>query len=403
MLIFLVYCSFLLPFSWASDLTIQGLHGFIDNGAYILQVPGKKRRSYNINSPLIPASTIKILTSLMALETLGPQHRFSTSFYRDEVGNLYVKGEGDPFLTSEAIAQIAWQLEQFGIETIHSLIFDSSAYELEGPPNQSANTDNPYDAASAALAVNFNTLSFTVLNNKEVISGEDQTPTLPIMKNLGSLYPKGSHRIHVNSLPATGQLTNTIRYCGELFTALLQQQGITVSHGFTSGEIPESAVPVFVYTSEKNVADQVRLCLQYSTNFIANQLFLACGAKKFGYPATWKKAILAGRQYRSQQLGLTSLEIHQVDGSGLSTKNKIQATAMLTILKKFEPYADLLPKQRSIYIKSGTLTDVYTYAGYFIKSEKLSPFVILLNQKMNSRDVILKRLEHEFHTIAGPP
>jgi D-alanyl-D-alanine carboxypeptidase/D-alanyl-D-alanine-endopeptidase (penicillin-binding protein 4) len=403
MLIFLMYCSFLIPFSWASDLTIQGIHGFIENGAYILQIHGKKRRSFNTNAPLIPASTIKILTGLMALETLGPQHRFSTSFYQDDVGNLYVKGDGDPFLTSEAIAQITWQLKQFGIETIHSLIFDSSAYELEGPPNQSANTDNPYDASSAALAVNFNTLSFTVANNKEVISGESQTPTLPIMKNLGSLYPQGTHRINVDSMPATGQLTNTIRYCGELFTALLQQQGITVSHGFTSGKIPESAVPVFVYTSEKSVADLVRLCLQYSTNFIANQLFLACGAKKYGYPATWKKAILAGRQYRSQQLGLTSPEIHQVDGSGLSTRNKITAAAMLTLLEEFDPYANLLPKQRSMYIKSGTLTDVYTYAGYFRKSEKLSPFVIILNQKLNNRDIILKRLEHEFHTIAGPP
>jgi D-alanyl-D-alanine carboxypeptidase/D-alanyl-D-alanine-endopeptidase (penicillin-binding protein 4) len=403
MLIFGAYFSFLQPFAWASDLHIKALHGYIDNGAYALQIPGEKRRSFNINTPLIPASTIKILTGLMALETLGSQYRFSTSFYRDEVGNLYVKGDGDPFLTSEAIAQIAWQLKQLGIETIHSLIFDSSAYALENRPDQSAHTDNPYDAASAALAVNFNTLSFTVAHNKEVVSGESQTPTLPIMKNLGSLYPKGSHRINVNSLQATGKLNNTIRYCGELFTALLEQQGITVSHGFTSGKIPENTIPFFVFTSEKSVADLVRLCLQYSTNFIANQLFLACGAKKYGYPATWKKAILAGRHYRSKQLGLTSPEIRQIDGSGLSTRNSITAAAMLTLLEKFRPYANLLPKHRSMYIKSGTLTHVYSYAGYFSKSEKLSPFVIILNQKLNTRDVILKRLEHDFHTIAGSP
>jgi serine-type D-Ala-D-Ala carboxypeptidase/endopeptidase (penicillin-binding protein 4) len=403
MLIFVACCSSHLPLVWANDIPIQALHGFIDNGAYALQIPGETRRSLNINTPLIPASTIKVLTGLMALETLGPQYRFTTYFYRDDLGNLYVKGEGDPFLTSEAVEQIAWKLKQLNIDNINTLIFDSTAYALEGPPDQSANTDNPYDVSSAALAVNFNTIAFIVAKNRKVVSAEKQTPLLPIMENLGSLYPPGSHRINVNSLPAKDNLTNTIRYCGELFTALLKQQGIRVANGFTTGKVAQNTAPVLAYTSEKTVTDLVRLCLQYSTNFIANQLFLTCGSKSFGNPATWKKAVMAGQQYRFQHLGLTSSEIHQVDGSGLSKQNRITTAAMLIILERFRPYAELLPKQQSIYVKSGTLSNVYSYVGYFPQSQALSTFVILLNQKRNTRDTVLEILKKEHSRIIQSP
>ena len=335
----------------------------------------------------------------MALETLGPQYRFTTYLYKDKLGNLYVKGEGDPFLTSEAIYQIAQKLKQLKIENINSLIFDSSAYALEKTQNESANTDNPYDAQSAAMAVNFNTISFIVTKKQEVLSGEKQTPFLPMMENLGSSYPEGSHRINVNSLPHAGKLTNTIRYCGELFTAIFKEQGITVTNGYISGHLPQNADPLIVYTSEKTVTDLVQLCLQYSTNFIANQLFLACGSKQFGYPASWKKAAMAAQVYISQQLNLNSSGVWLVDGSGLSTQNRINTAAMLTILDKFRPYAKLLPKKKSMYVKSGTLNHVYTFAGYFTNSQELSPFVIFLNQEKNTRNKVLQLLELEYSSI----
>lgn len=403
MLIFGACCIFKLSFVNAEDLPIPSLHNLIDKGAYALQIPGEKRRSFNINSLLIPASTIKVLTGLMALEFLGPGYRFTTYLYKDEYDNLYVKGEGDPFLTSEAIDQIAQKLKQLKIERIRTLIFDSSAYSLERGQNDSAATDNPYDAQSAALAVNFNTISFIVTKEQKVISGEKQTPLLPMMKNLSSIYPEGRHRVNVNYLPAVGKFTNTIRYCGELFTAILKRQGIIVTNGYTTGQPPSNTDLLIAYNSDKTVSDLVRLCLQYSTNFIANQLFLACGSKLFGDPANWKKATMAAQVYISRQLNLNSSEIWMVDGSGLSTENRINASAMLTVLDKFRPYAELLPKQKSIYVKSGTLSNVYSFVGYFDDSQGLSPFVIFLNQKRNTRGKILQFLEKEYLSITKSP
>ena len=57
------------------------------------------------NQPRLPASTIKLLTTLAALEELTPAWRWKTEAYvtqpvRDGrlAGDLYIKGYGDPYL-----------------------------------------------------------------------------------------------------------------------------------------------------------------------------------------------------------------------------------------------------------------------------------------------------------------
>src|SRR4029079_12746516 len=57
------------------------------------------------DTPLPPASTLKVLTALTAVDRLGPDHRFTTRVLTDASGNLVVVGGGDPLLaTAEHIA-----------------------------------------------------------------------------------------------------------------------------------------------------------------------------------------------------------------------------------------------------------------------------------------------------------
>ena len=133
---------------------------------------------------------------------------------------------------------------------------------------------------------------------------------------------------------------------------------------------------------------------------MANLVFLTCGAKQFGYPATWKKAQQTVHQELVQQLGTaTASSIVQVEGAGLSRQNRVTARAMLQVLTRFRPYADLLKKERGTSLKTGTLTGVYNYAGYLSGGKA---FVILLNQQNNARAAILERLQRQ-HAVSSPP
>ena len=83
------------------DLGDSKLQIMKDISAAIAKHAGKK---------LVPASILKIFTSLAALHYLGSNHRYATDFFRDPDSNLVIKGYGDPLMISEIVDQIAREL-----------------------------------------------------------------------------------------------------------------------------------------------------------------------------------------------------------------------------------------------------------------------------------------------------
>jgi len=63
----------------------------------------------NAGEQMLPASTMKLLTSAIAFERFGPTYQFSTDALRDApvgpdgtlTGNLYIRGDGDPALSGK--------------------------------------------------------------------------------------------------------------------------------------------------------------------------------------------------------------------------------------------------------------------------------------------------------------
>jgi len=397
LLLLSIWCA-LLPVASAAGAppAAENLERYISNGGYGVEMNGKVIFADNLHTPFIPASTLKVLTSLMALEILGPEYRFATTVYVDNTNVLYLRGEGDPLFTSETITTIARELKKRGIAKIDGIVLDDSAFALETPPPGSDNSHNPYDAHSSALAVNFNSLPFMVTALGTVRPGEKQTPLLPIMKTMARGLYSGTYRLNVEAFAAHGDISNTLRYTGELLTALLQENHLIVTGGFSRGRPPSGLKPLFVYESEKTVTELVRLCLHYSSNFIANQLYLSSGRRLYGSPATWEKARRMTHEFLKRRLPTAMAGIRMVDGSGLSADNSMTASAMLEVLQRFAPYAHLLKKQQQIYVKSGTLTGVYCYAGYFETAHRLDAFALFLNQPGNTRKKTLVLLEKQY-------
>lgn len=364
---------------------------FIDNGGYIVHDDSGVLK-FREQDLFIPASTLKVLTCLVALENLGREYRFETHFFLDNKNNLYIKGYGDPFLTSEVIFGIGKKLAEMGVQQLGTLFLDESNFALNRVTAGDEISANPYDVPNGALVVNFNSLPLQVAGDTAINSGEPQTPFIPLMAEAAAGLSPGRHRINIETLSTDGQLTPSLRYAGELFIVLFRQAGIRVQNGYDTRTVPENLDPIYIHHCEKSLEEIVKACLKNSNNYIANQLFLACGVKSYGLPATWNKSRQAFADFTKKILHLSPSEIIVAEGSGLSRQNRMSPAALITILELFRPYSGLLKQQNNVLLKSGTMKGIYCYAGYFPQGDNLIPFAILLNQPKNNRSRVLEIL-----------
>jgi len=361
-----------------------GVERLVENGGFILVKDGRIARAINPEGKFIPASIAKIATALAAIDTLGADYRFPTSFYLGPDNQLYIKSGGDPFLVSEEIRLIADELKEAGVKKITAINLDQSIFIPPGRTPWNGGTLNPYDAVNAGLAVNFNTV-FIKRDTGGIRSAEEQTPTIPLMTELGrSLLPGKAERINITAaFPAL-----SCQYTAQLFAAILNEQGIKTSDRWRISPPPAGLAPILVHRSSLTLKEVVQAMLLYSNNFIANQLFLVMGAHATKTGGDWENGRRFLRAYLDKK-GISREEIDLFEGSGLSRKNRVSCRGMIHLLELFSPHAALLPIKDGALVKSGTMTGIYAYAGYIPTDGTLNPFVIILNQKENNRDPIL--------------
>jgi D-alanyl-D-alanine carboxypeptidase/D-alanyl-D-alanine-endopeptidase (penicillin-binding protein 4) len=365
----------------------------IRNGGYgVADTKGKVISSCNLDVPYVPASVVKIATALAAFDILGTDYRFTTSFYQDTKKNLYIKGTGDPMLVSDEIRLILKALQKKGITRINDIYIDSSAFALEHRGLGREDSANPYDAPVAAVSVNFNSVAVRVTEKRAILSGEKETPLLPIMEELakGKGYPAGRQRINICQ-GGCQEEKQTARYAAELFRALQKEAEIAGKGEIGVRLVPEDAKLLYTHKNSKNLKELTSSFLKYSSNFISNLVFLTCGAEKYGYPATWAKGERALREVLEKRLGKKTAAAFIVkEGAGLFRGNRVTGRAMLELLRVFKPYAGLLRKYMGLRGKSGSMKGIYNYAGYLQDGRA---YVILLNQKRNQRRAVLSRLK----------
>ncbi|MBA3035309.1 MAG: D-alanyl-D-alanine carboxypeptidase [Desulfobacterium sp.] len=391
--IILSFCLFLLFYFPAPNIcfcaknNLSYIKNLIsDNDAIVVaDSDGKIIIEKNSGKKLVPASILKILTSLAAFHYLGHDYMFFTEFYMDKDSNLKVKGFGDPLLTSENINDIANKLS-LEIKHINDIVLDDSYFNSAIPPGITLSSAQPYDSPNGALCTNFNTVNFSVANGK-FVSAESQTPLIPFAINL----IKKSDIRHGRILLSSENNENSL-YTGHLISWFLDEKGIKPEGQIKTGTVfYKTDKLILKYYSPFSMEDVVSKLLFYSNNYIANQLVLAIGAKMHSQPGTLEKGVFEINDYAKNILNIYDLSI--IEGSGISRNNSISAKSFLKILTEFKPYMHLMKHNDNEYFKTGTLNGVSTRAGY-IKGPKgrLYTFVILTNSKGKSAETISKRL-----------
>jgi serine-type D-Ala-D-Ala carboxypeptidase/endopeptidase (penicillin-binding protein 4) len=374
--------------------------------------------------PRLPASTIKLLTTLAALEELGPAWRWKTEVYvtqpvRDGhlAGDLYIKGYGDPYLVIEHFWRFLRGLRAEGLETIDGdLILDQSYFAPEaGDP---ADFDNQplraYNVLPAALLVNFQAVNFRFIpepaarrvriladplpadvevENRVVLDdapcrGWARDLGMKVRQSPGSTRVIFSGRYHADcgSHEMFRVISEPASYLLGLFRALWKELGGRFQGGAHEGTVPAGA-NLFYTAWSPPLGDVTRSVNKFSNNVMARQLLLTLGAEQAGSPGTTEKGIQAVRNWMKQKK-LFFPELILENGSGLSRTETITARHLAQVLLAgwHSPYMpeyisslalvalDGTLRRRfgdaefegQMHLKTGSLRDVRSVGGYVL-------------------------------------
>ena len=280
--------------------------------------------SFNSEVSRNPASTMKVLTTVAALETLGPAYTWRTRAYatgpvRDQVleGDLVLLGGGDPFMTAERWWGFVNGLRQAGVQRIAGdVIIDNTRFAPQGE-DRAAFDNRPYNSYNVlpdALLVNFQTVTINAV--PDVATGTVRASANPWPANLaldsnvrldagpcrrgsGGIsigMPEGAmgNRVVLSGRYAAGcgqfstsrAVMKPPEYAFGLFKTFWQQAGGTLGGGMRLDTLPADAKLLYSHES-LTLAEVIRLVNKYSSNAMARSVYLALAAERYpDRPAT---------------------------------------------------------------------------------------------------------------------
>jgi len=386
---------------------------------------------YNPDKLFVPASNVKVLTSVTALSILKPDYRFKTVFYSGgDVtqgvihGGLYIKGYGDPTLSTQYLETIAEEFKSLGVKEIKGgIIVDDSYFDnvRYGKGWKEKWKGDVFSPPISALSLNYNTFYIKVYPSKPgripIVALEPKGTNVNVINKaittnkggrLTAVWLEGGKTIKLDGsisrrTPSyTLEITtrNPTLYAGSAFKRILDDAGIRVEGYVTVGVVPDWAGVLYTHFS-----DPLYLIIaefnKNSVNIIGENIVKTLGATIIGEPGTWEKGTEVVSNFL-HEIGIKdSFEIF--DGSGLSLLNRVSPNAITDVLEyaynnqvislKFLNSLSIggvdgtLKKRfrRSevegrVMAKTGHLSNVNALSGYlFTKSGDVLVFSILAN------------------------
>lgn len=411
---------------------------------------------------LRPASNLKLITAATALSALGENHQFSTEILTDGklegnklIGNLYLKGKGDPTLLQEDLDLLAKKIKNSGVDVIFGNViaddtwYDDERYSMDltwsdetyyygsAVSGLTASPNKDYDSGTiivevspgkkagtkAVISLQPSSNYIKIINNTKTVQKEEKKD-ISIIREHGENVITIEGTIPVHAIPIQEWMTvwEPTGYALDLFKQSLAKQGIHVMGTEGIAKTPDKAA---LLVSDKSIPLNELLIpfMKLSNNGHGETLVKEMGRARYG-EGSWEKGINVVKE-ELRKIGVDPSSMVIRDGSGISHVNLVSANDISKFLYSaqnqewFPTFLHSLPiagnSERlvggslryrlknpemagKVKAKTGTITTVSSLSGYLkTRSGEDLIFSILLNNLMN--DAHGKPIEDKIVTL----
>jgi D-alanyl-D-alanine carboxypeptidase/D-alanyl-D-alanine-endopeptidase (penicillin-binding protein 4) len=388
-----MWCMGCLPHNFFGQDTLQqkieilSTNPFFKNGTLGVSVrdagTGELLASINADSMLVPASGMKLITTLSGYHLLGREFCFATSLQYDGQimgdgtlrGNIYIQGSGDPTLGSDRIkgnpdgkelfGKLIRDMQHAGIYCVEGDIIADPTIFRGHPVHASWKSEdlgNYY--AAGAWGLNFNENQYHIYYNTQgrigskssIVRVEPEIPGLEFNNIVKINRPGTGDRANIYGGPFEfkKKITGTVPKSrspfrikgaipdppGYLAATILRQMN---SHDMGGYSAKVDNRPSFAYGGQKVIsthwspplADIVRQTNVESVNIYAESIIKTIGYLSEGQGDEY----FGGKAIKKfmHQLQLDTVACSIADGSGLSLHNRITPSCMSGFLIKMIP------------------------------------------------------------------
>lgn len=400
--------------------------------------PGAPLIALHADTPMNPASVMKLVTSYAAFDLLGPAFTFHTDVLlagelSDGVldGDLVIRGGGDPKLTYERLWQLAHQLRSRGLREIKGDIVIDRGYFAASSYDPARFDNEPrrgYNVGPDAFLVNFQAVQFTFVpdGGGVRVTAEPDLPNLEIASRIHTVKePCGwwrrnlQYEVQQNGMLALVSFSGTLGAdCGEktftlsvldapAFTESLLRWTWSESGGVLRGKVRAGTAPdnarLFYRNESEPLSSLVRDMNKFSNNVMARQIYLAISAER-AQPGTESASDAIVREWLKAR-GIDAPGLAIENGSGLSRDSRITAATLASLLRSAwgSPYMPELIASLPVFatdgtlklrpasgaagqahLKGGTLTGVQSIAGYVLDAKGRRWIVVMMVNHANA-------------------
>ncbi|MFZ4263105.1 D-alanyl-D-alanine carboxypeptidase/D-alanyl-D-alanine endopeptidase [Sphingobacterium sp. HJSM2_6] len=395
------------------------------------------------------ASTLKVITSITALELLGPNYTFPTHlYYTGEIdslgvlhGDIIIEGSGDPTLGSDRYPEHSsnvllntWKesIKKLGIKQINGKIIAddhlSNGFDVPGTWTWT-DIGNYYGAGFSALNWKENKLGAnfepTKIGQTANLISTNADSSFQLINEVTTGAAGSGDQVYAYSAPYAHviyfrgsyglDLKKTIEYsmpdpAAKLIydlSASLWQDSIQVLDALKTFKTLQDENPNYQIPKQKNLIltvqspkliDIIHWFNQKSINLYGEAILKVIGKISANKMESQEAANMMAKFWQNKlKIPISMMKVY--DGSGLSPQNRVTSIAMAKIMQYartrpwFTDFYKGLPTINGTAMKSGTITATLGYTGYQKAADSQEyTFSLLVNNYQGSSSTMRQNM-----------